>query len=435
MMKSSWIALLGSVFCISSAHSTQTAPMGKEKNQYIHKLQERVTQSKKTFCVSYQSPSKHVTSNIDESFLADTELFLTYEPEIVSLVNMDSLRFRWSLILAESLVQAKLQTIKNAFNYFDVYTDAKHFAPSFLSIQLNCSLSNETQMVDYLENEIDRLLNEGVSDHEFETARAVYLNYIGDLLKEDKSEDEEFVYNCLCSEYQEEPSFLGFIEFLMASYEYFQNITREDVSSVLPLYFSAENKVLESFSLKDFEDKEDLPGSEESLESLDESFYGAYQSGAKDKASGFSSLKRGLSDQSAASSLEMFNQLRLTDTDKRNIKKIVTTMADKNVFQLLLDKKSLEQKGKQIRPVHPMRFLGYICSDGHLRKCLHTISKNHFKWSSFVDGFKDRMKEEARKGELLPYVPGFAQTLNMDPNVVVNYINKSDYEGLMKHCI
>lgn len=434
-MKSSWIALLGSVFSLSSAHSTQTAPVSNQKSQDIHKLEEKLIHSKKNFCVSYQSSSKNLVSNIDESFLADAELFVTYRPEVVPLVDISSLRLRWSLTLAESMTQAKLQTIKNSFNYFDVYTDGKHFAPSFLSIQLSCSLSDEREMVDYLENEIDRLLNEGISDQEFETARAGYLSYILDLLKDDKSEDEEFIYNCLSSEYEEEPSFLGFKEFLIASYEYLQNVTREDVSSVFPLYFSAENKVLESFSLKDFEGKEGVPASDESSESLEESFYSAYQSSTNEKASGFSSLKRGLSDQSAVSSLEMFNQLRLTDTDKRNIKKIVTTMADKNVFQLLLDKKTLEQKGKQVRPVHPMRFLGYICSDGHLRKCLHTISKNHFKWSSFVDGFKDRMKEEARKGELLPYVSGFAQTLNMDPNVVVNYINKSDYEGLMKHCI
>ena len=110
-------------------------------------------------------------------------------------------------------------------------------------------------------------------------------------------------------------------------------------------------------------------------------------------------------------------------------------MGEKNVFQLLLDKKDMEKMGKQIRHVHPMRFIGYILSDGTLRKHLSSISHNHFKWSGFMDGFKDRMKEEAKKGQLKPFLSGFSSLLNVDPSSIVSFIERGDYEGLVQHFI
>ncbi len=130
--------------------------------------------------------------------------------------------------------------------------------------------------------------------------------------------------------------------------------------------------------------------------------------------------------------IDYFNQLSITDTDKRNIRKIITSMAEKNVFELLLEKNSLEKKGKEIRHVHPLRFLGYIGSDSYLKKCLYTISKNHFKWDNFVEGFEDKMKEENKKEQLLPYVDGFSKTLSIDANKIRDLVNRSDYIGIIK---
>src|SRR3989339_273390 len=130
---------------------------------------------------------------------------------------------------------------------------------------------------------------------------------------------------------------------------------------------------------------------------------------------------------------KLFFNLPLTDEDKVLIRKIITSMADKNVLQLLMDKKSMERKGDKVRPVHPMRFIGFVLADPNLRRCMKSISKATFKWSGFLDGYEKRMKEESRIGNLSCYSAGLADLLEVDKSVIQHYINHSNYEGLVKH--
>lgn len=130
---------------------------------------------------------------------------------------------------------------------------------------------------------------------------------------------------------------------------------------------------------------------------------------------------------------KLFFNLPLTDEDKVIIRKIVTSMADKNVLQLLMDKKSMERKGDKIRPVHPMRFIGFVLSDPNLRRCMKLVSKTTFKWGGFLDGYEKRMKEESKAGNLFRYTAGLADLLEVERHVIQRYLNQSDYEGLVKH--
>ncbi len=127
-----------------------------------------------------------------------------------------------------------------------------------------------------------------------------------------------------------------------------------------------------------------------------------------------------------------FYQLPITEKEKRLINIIITTMAEKNILQLALVKRSMEKKGKKIDHVHPMRFLGYILSSSELRGCLRTIKKSSFKWDAFVGGFGRRMKEEYSNNNLYVHIPGFCQQVGGNPDVVTRYIHKKDWEGLIK---
>jgi hypothetical protein len=130
--------------------------------------------------------------------------------------------------------------------------------------------------------------------------------------------------------------------------------------------------------------------------------------------------------------LDPYNQLPLSHGEQKIIHHIVTTMAEKNLVKLLLEKKKLEKKGRQIQHVHPLRFIGYIFADSHLRHCMHKIRKSAFKWSGFIDGFAGRMDEEAACGNLDPYLFGFAQSLQLSPDVVQGYLHHHDWEGLVR---
>lgn len=130
--------------------------------------------------------------------------------------------------------------------------------------------------------------------------------------------------------------------------------------------------------------------------------------------------------------LGYFNELPLDGNERKLINKIITTMAEKNIFSLLLEKKSLESKGKKIEHVHPLRFLGYIFGDQNLKSCMRSIRKSHFKWSNFIDGLARRLEEESIRGNLLPYLSGFAQTVQCDAEGARGFLERRDWDGLVR---
>ncbi len=132
---------------------------------------------------------------------------------------------------------------------------------------------------------------------------------------------------------------------------------------------------------------------------------------------------------------ESFYQLSITDKEKRLIKIIVNTMAEKNILQLAFIKRTMEKKGKKIEHVHPMRFIGYILSNAELRSSLRSIKKSSFKWDAFIDGFSRRMKEEFSNNNLYVHIPGFCHQVGADPEKVTHFIQKKDWEGLVKSCM
>ncbi len=126
-----------------------------------------------------------------------------------------------------------------------------------------------------------------------------------------------------------------------------------------------------------------------------------------------------------------FYHLPINEKEKELIEAIVLTMAEKNVFQLAFEKRSLEKKGKRVNGVHPLRFIGHIFSSPELKRAMRTIRKSSFKWDGFLDGFSKRMKLEYEDGNLFPYVSGFSEWIHADPEVVAHYIEKRDWEGLL----
>ena len=134
----------------------------------------------------------------------------------------------------------------------------------------------------------------------------------------------------------------------------------------------------------------------------------------------------------AAGSVDAYYQLPLNDKEKRIIRSIFTTMAEKNIIQLALEKRTMEKKGKKVTHVHPMRFIGYIFSNPELKSCMRKIVKSSFKWDAFVDGFSKRMKEEFANNNLHRHIPGFCQEVGADPAQVARFIERKDWEGLAR---
>jgi hypothetical protein len=350
------------------------------------------------------------------------QIFLSYEPKVAELTSKDNLKYNWALACAENLAKRRISSqLKLKSPTSIVFTEGKYFFPSSVSIRFleedEYTLSSASLIEDSLVLDI--------ADQEVILTKQEILQGLIDLLGQNKTEEQQFIYDSLENEFADFCSFMTFSEFLEVSYTILQEMSAEEICEAMQIYFDEANKVVEEYTLDEYDDYLDSSNSNflSSITLLPE----------KEKVQGFSALKRGLSNQERFGNLEDFEGLRLTETDKKNIKKLVTTLAENNVFQLLLDKKSIERRGKMIRPVHPLRFLGFIVSDSHLRRSLSSIKKSYFKWKNFVEGFEEKMKDMALSGDLLPYVKGFSETTGMDPNTVSKYIYDKDYEGLMKY--
>jgi len=131
--------------------------------------------------------------------------------------------------------------------------------------------------------------------------------------------------------------------------------------------------------------------------------------------------------------VDLFQTLPISHSERETISFIITNMAEKNIFELAFDKKKMEEKGKRINHVHPLRFIGHIFSRHDLKKNMKRIKKSSFKWDAFMDGVARRMKEENSKNNLLMYVSGFAKSLGVNPDKVTYYIQKKDWEGLVRY--
>lgn len=138
------------------------------------------------------------------------------------------------------------------------------------------------------------------------------------------------------------------------------------------------------------------------------------------------------SHENTRSEATSFEQLPLSEKEEENIEKILHALGTCGVPELIWKQKELKRLGKSINHVHPLRFIEYIVSQPILRSDLQETHRNFFKWRAFLDGFRRRMTEEFYKGNLKQYLPGFCKALEIKQEVAEHFIDRRDWEGLVK---
>lgn len=129
--------------------------------------------------------------------------------------------------------------------------------------------------------------------------------------------------------------------------------------------------------------------------------------------------------------VNQYETLPLTAEEKEKIGEILMTLAENNVFQLLFQKKRLERLGHEIHHVHPVRFMGTVFSDPRLVYCMRSIRRSSFKWDGFLDGFIERIQDEAKAGNLNDYIPGLAEALHLKAQDLQYFVDQKNFEGLI----
>ena len=122
--------------------------------------------------------------------------------------------------------------------------------------------------------------------------------------------------------------------------------------------------------------------------------------------------------------------------DQNKIIELFSTMGSHGKIDLLFHyKKHLEQIGKEIEHVHPLKLLGIIFSTPNMKGYMDNIINDYFKWNSFIDGFEPNMNHEFMKNNLMIHIDDFAKHVNVPKENIIPYFNNKDWKGLIKYLI
>ncbi len=324
----------------------------------------------------------------------------------------DDLKQAWQEILLQEIVQQRLERASKALNEEWVHPRPRFFYP--VSGYALASPEASENILSYLLWHAQTIRKAGFTEEEFSSAKQRLLFQLSSLSSQ--APDQPFLASYYADQFLLGESCPSNESFFQASNQIVLNLRPDEVHSSIPALLSDANIQVVYPQYAD-------PLTVAEVKAIVQGFNSLAASSAK------SDLPILLT---AGGGTEPFYQLPLNDKERRHIWTIITTMSEKNIFQLAFEKGSMEKRGNKINHVHPMRFLGYIFSEPELKSCVKNIKKSSFKWDAFVDGFARRMKEEYSNNNVMQYIPGFSQQVGANPDKVKHYIQNKDWEGLIK---
>lgn len=133
-----------------------------------------------------------------------------------------------------------------------------------------------------------------------------------------------------------------------------------------------------------------------------------------------------------------FEDLPCTSTDQAIIRTIITTISEGGI-DLAWKSGNLYRIGKEIKPLHPFKFLSTIFCDKskelNLKECMRKIFHDFivFKKRGVLKGIEEGMVREI--DNLEPYLDDFAKCTGVAPNPIRVLIGKRDWEKLVLYLL
>lgn len=137
--------------------------------------------------------------------------------------------------------------------------------------------------------------------------------------------------------------------------------------------------------------------------------------------------------QTESNELKLYYDLPLSQNQESDIYKLVTTLANTSIFGLMFKQGELEDIGKRIYGVHPLRYIGYIYSIPKLKQCMPELLSKSMVATRFIKELSAGFNQKLDQGELKQYMPGFAESLHLELEPLMNFVNNRNWEGLLKY--
>lgn len=123
----------------------------------------------------------------------------------------------------------------------------------------------------------------------------------------------------------------------------------------------------------------------------------------------------------------------VTESEKEDLKYVITTLATASWPTLLAKKSSLNKAGDRIDHLHPLRFLRTIFTNEELNSCLHVIRDRSKVWSEFFSGLSGTLEQEANKDNMsLEIVKDFAKSVKVELKHIQKHIENREWKDFIE---
>jgi hypothetical protein len=136
-----------------------------------------------------------------------------------------------------------------------------------------------------------------------------------------------------------------------------------------------------------------------------------------------------------------YSQLPITDEEANMIYRIIDTLGTKKWWQLAFVQGELKDLGNKVQHIHPLRFLGTLFTDSHLKLCMRDIVESSVKWKGFMKGdgatpgFIAKCEKEFARDNFESYILSFCQAVKAHPDQVRTLVRNKEWENLVVYLI
>jgi hypothetical protein len=387
----------------------------------------------------FNSLEKDSSSSLSQSIviqrlpeLESSTVVLAYPASLDSFQSLDDLEKLWGLYFFQGLVQGRFEQAMKWVKGGDVHWVSPEQGSHFFLPQKVCmaqaQLNKAHRCVEILGDFLLAMKNiyeeGGFNEKEFTTFKSKIQKHL-------LSVNHKIVASSVLASYYADwfvfdrgcPAYSFFVPH---SLEILQNLTLDDVHKLFKTSIKDDARLVEMTIPSGYDLKEAAIQEELNLHRTD-------------------MLAGNIKEQSSTpiNAVNLYAGLPITQEEADTIYKIVDIVATTFAPKLLFKQDDLKKKGKVVQAVHPLKFMGTIFGNPHLKKCLREIEDSPFpqKWDGFMygpsgdDGLANSLDLQTDKNNMLPYLPGFCQAVNANIDHVRAYVQKRDWEGLVRYLL
>jgi hypothetical protein len=125
-------------------------------------------------------------------------------------------------------------------------------------------------------------------------------------------------------------------------------------------------------------------------------------------------------------------QSPVSPQEKKEIRYIITTLAQNSLTNIASSKSTLKKAGDRIDHIHPLRFLSTVFTDEELKVGVHAIRDRGWIWDEFLSGIIGSFKEEsAHQNMKAEFIHDFATNVGINVYFVLQPIQEGRWKDLI----